>query len=275
MKQLKMLNVGCGDYYDPRWTNIDIYSPSPLVIKHDITKGLPFPDNSFDVVYHSHILEHLSRGTATDLIRECYRVLTPEKGILRVVIPDLEFSCTLYLQSLADARREPSPVNHEHYEWAMLNLLDQMVRTRSGGEMTTFLGRKSLHDLDFVIQNGGGTVVKQIRDSLALKPLSTTQKLTRMIRSPQRWKTALRRQLGSLLGTGDYATAAFLRLGERHMWMYDDYSLSVLLEQVGFREIKRQSPHESSIPEWGKYQLDVRADNSVHKPMSLFMEARK
>ena len=31
------------------------------VIAHDLRRGIPFADESFDVVYHSHVLEHLSR----------------------------------------------------------------------------------------------------------------------------------------------------------------------------------------------------------------------
>src|SRR5579871_2098668 len=134
MSQLKMLNVGCGSYFDRRWTNIDIYSTSPEVIQHDITQGLPFSDRSFDVVYHSHILEHLDRESGASLMRECYRVLKPN-GILRVVVPDLEFSCKLYLQSLEAVLKDETPLTQEHYEWGVLNLFDQMVRTSSGGEI--------------------------------------------------------------------------------------------------------------------------------------------
>ncbi len=52
-------------------------------------QGIPFPDRSFDVVYHSHVLEHLSKSEASKFLKECSRVLRPQ-GVLRVVVPDLE-----------------------------------------------------------------------------------------------------------------------------------------------------------------------------------------
>jgi hypothetical protein len=40
------LNLGCGDYYHPDWTNVDIISTGEGVIAHDLTQGIPFPDAS-------------------------------------------------------------------------------------------------------------------------------------------------------------------------------------------------------------------------------------
>jgi hypothetical protein len=31
---------------------------------HDISRGLPFPPDTIDVVYHSHLFEHLDRSAA-------------------------------------------------------------------------------------------------------------------------------------------------------------------------------------------------------------------
>lgn len=62
--------------------------------------------------------------------------------------------------------------------------------------------------------------------------------------------------------------------GEVHMWMYDRFSLSRLLDECGFKCIKIQTPHSSSIPEWSEYELDVKND-IIFDPTSLFMEAQK
>jgi hypothetical protein len=64
--------------------------------------------------------------------------------------------------------------------------------------------------------------------------------------------------------------------GEVYYWMYDEYSLSKLLEEAGFQEISVCSAFESQIPDWEKYRdfLDVQ-DGQVRKPDSLFMEALK
>ncbi|MGB7623746.1 MAG: class I SAM-dependent methyltransferase, partial [Terriglobia bacterium] len=52
----------------------------------NLAKGIPFPDLSFDVVYHSHFLEHVEKESAPAMIRECLRVLR-RGGLLRVVVP--------------------------------------------------------------------------------------------------------------------------------------------------------------------------------------------
>ncbi len=62
--------------------------------------------------------------------------------------------------------------------------------------------------------------------------------------------------------------------GEIHMWMYDQFSLSRLLREAGFKDIAVKNPYKSSIPQWDKYELDVK-DGMVFDPTSLFMEARK
>lgn len=75
----------------------------------DLRKGIPWPDDSVDAVYHSHTLEHIDRDQAPGFIRECHRVLRPG-GILRVAVPDLEKEVKAYLASLEG---NASPAEHE------------------------------------------------------------------------------------------------------------------------------------------------------------------
>ncbi len=56
--------------------------------------------------------------------------------------------------------------------------------------------------------------------------------------------------------------------------MYDRYSLTELLKEVGFGQIILRTAFESEIDKWEKYQLDV-IDGEVRKPDSLFIEAKK
>jgi hypothetical protein len=56
--------------------------------------------------------------------------------------------------------------------------------------------------------------------------------------------------------------------------MYDRYSLTELLKEVGFSEIIHSNAFESEIENWEEYQLDV-IDGEVRKPDSLFIEAKK
>ena len=55
----------------------------------DATKGLPLKQGSCDVVYSSHMLEHLDRNGADTFLKEAYRVLSPN-GIIRLAVPDIK-----------------------------------------------------------------------------------------------------------------------------------------------------------------------------------------
>ena len=61
----------------------------------DLRNGVPFADNSLDVVYTSHFLEHLNKQDGRHFLKECYRALKPG-GLLRISIPDLEIAFTSY-----------------------------------------------------------------------------------------------------------------------------------------------------------------------------------
>ena len=61
----------------------------------DATKGLPFKDASVDVIYSSHMLEHLDRNEASRFINESFRLLRPG-GIIRIAVPDFRKSVAIY-----------------------------------------------------------------------------------------------------------------------------------------------------------------------------------
>jgi SAM-dependent methyltransferase len=83
------------------------------------------PDcSTFDLVYHSHLLEHIGHEHALDFMRECYRVLK-RGGVLRVVVPDLETWARSYVASLDSQPRSASTGEHEQI---VAGLLEQMVR---------------------------------------------------------------------------------------------------------------------------------------------------
>ena len=67
------------------------------VIRHDVTKGLPFESESVDVIYCSHLLEHLTYNKARKVCQEAYRVLK-KNGIIRVVVPDLKRVTQAYVE---------------------------------------------------------------------------------------------------------------------------------------------------------------------------------
>lgn len=270
------LNVGCGTVFHPAWLNIDLVSTHPQVIAYDIRPGLPFHDGTFAVVYHSHILEHLSPEHGEKMLRECYRVLKPG-GILRVVVPDLEMAARLYLGSLEEVLAQPDQtVAIEHYEWGVINLIDQMVRGTYGGQLGAFL-RRALRDPDYIVD---------IKHQISIGRLKANE--TAFDHQPGRrqqitFQHALRailnrmrvRLLQGLMGHDEYAEWRFRQSGEIHRWMYDRYSLPRLLKKIGFNTVQVVAYNESQIPEWNSYQLDSLPDGAIRKAGSLFVEGRK
>jgi hypothetical protein len=271
----RMLNVGCGECFHPDWENADLAPTRPEVHRVDVTRGLPYGPESFDVVYHSHVLEHLDRRGAELLLLECWRVLA-NGGILRVVVPDLESICRLYLDRLDRARAGDVEAVADH-GWMTLELLDQLVRDRPGGELGRRLASK-LENEDFVRSRVDASLI----DGPAPVPTLGPRPRRSLARGLARRLTQGRMHLArsSALVTAGHRGArafdegSFRATGEVHRWMYDELSLGDLLGSCGFQEVKRVDAFTSAIPGWDAYALDGR-EGVVRKPDSLFMEAKK
>lgn len=247
-----MLNLGCGEQFHPAWENIDFQSHSAGVKAHDLRKPLPFPDESCAVVYHSHVLEHFSRALAPVFLKECHRVLIPG-GILRVVVPDLETIARLYLTNLEAACAGHAEAA-KRYEWIVLELFDQMVREKPGGEMLSYWKQNPMPAEDFVIERMGREVINFLK--------------------PFRENSNVQNEKVEAIPTAA-EIIAFRETGEIHQWMYDRFSLKQLMTRCGFVDVTVCSANQSSIANFTSYSLDTNPDGSVRKPDSLFMEARK
>jgi predicted SAM-dependent methyltransferase len=157
---LAILNLGCGSKTSdhPGVTNIDwsyylklgrsrfgrrmgeallrgerlerLKSIPDNILVHDLAKGIPADDRSVDVVYHSHMLEHLDRSAVPHFLREAFRVLKPG-GVHRIVVPDLERLVKEYLESLRLCTQTGSPSGHDKFVEA---LFEQSVRKASAGQ---------------------------------------------------------------------------------------------------------------------------------------------
>lgn len=78
------------------------------VVHADVRKGLRYADASAAYVYSSHMIEHLARWQALELVRECRRVLRTG-GVLRLATPDLEAWIREYLDG--DTTSGPTPAD--------------------------------------------------------------------------------------------------------------------------------------------------------------------
>lgn len=58
-------------------------------------ESLPFPDQHFDYVYSSHVLEHISWMRTKEALREVWRILRPG-GRCEIWVPDFAIICRTY-----------------------------------------------------------------------------------------------------------------------------------------------------------------------------------
>ncbi len=281
MEKKNYLNLGCGKRFHKAWTNLDMVSFDPRHVQEaNILKGIPYPDNSFDLVYHSHLFEHLPTEQAEHFLRECHRVLRPG-GVIRIVLPDFEELTRLYLQLLEENLQNPSPESIANYQWVAIEMYDQAVRQVSGGEMLKYLAQDPLPNEDFVVQRIGSIATDFRKKLKNPEKLSFGQKLQKFWKLSPRIKFRMLMDRWVLLFLFGQARrnykAGMLKLsGEVHNWFYDRFSLGLLLQKTGFHHIQQQSAFKSYIPEWNDYQLDGLIENGeVFKRGSLFMEAKK
>lgn len=107
-------HLGCGPIIADGFLNIDgdfastgqqwkeevLYAvadrPTAHFLLYDLRKGIPAVDGALDVVYHSHLLEHLSDDEGIAFLADCHRVLAPG-GVMRVAVPDLGLWCANYV----------------------------------------------------------------------------------------------------------------------------------------------------------------------------------
>ena len=68
------------------------------VLNYDVTKGLPFEDNSINYIYSSHFIEHLTFEESIEFFKECKRILRKD-GIIRIICPDLEKWINSYIKN--------------------------------------------------------------------------------------------------------------------------------------------------------------------------------
>lgn len=126
------INIGCGETFTPGWSNYDLWAPMPFserpcfallgrlqkavgfmskfrreywafcekngIRYANSIQRIPVADGAAEVVYASHMLEHLDRNERLLFLREAQRVLQPG-GILRLAVPDLHYHISNYNRS--------------------------------------------------------------------------------------------------------------------------------------------------------------------------------
>lgn len=89
------LHLGCGKRHIPGFVHIDAID-YPHIDHVATIDNLSFiGDNSVDLIYNCHVLEHFKRREVPRVLSEWKRVLKPG-GILRISVPDFASLCEVY-----------------------------------------------------------------------------------------------------------------------------------------------------------------------------------
>lgn len=251
-----LLNVGCGRTFSTEWTNVDLAPLPPHVAGINLREPLPLPDDGFDAVYSSHVLEHFAPDEGASLLREMVRCVVPG-GVCRVVVPDFEAACREYLARLDATATDAGAHAAQRHEWAVVNLIDQFVRERSGGRVRSLIVSGDI-DEEYVRRNNGDELIDSLRADEARRRAAGTPSVA-----------------ARLMQRLDEARNDPRRTGELHRWGYDRFSLGRLMTSSGLVSVRVTTFDSSEIPEWERYALDSDKSGHARKRGSLFMEGKK
>ena len=275
------LNAGCGDTFSPEWNNVD-RRRGPHIVYHDLRKPLPYPDNTFDAVYSSHVLEHLEPEAGDRFLKEMFRTCKPG-GICRIVVPDYEQVCREYIQCIQTGIEKPNETSIRRYHWSILEMIDQLVRDKTGGRMQETLSSGDF-DEEYVRYRGGEEFSQYYTSEASPGYVDRQRTRNRRVGSafrmrnqiPRPWKeipTILFHRLSNWV-QGSWRDPR--KSGEAHRWIYDRFGLKLHMGTNSFEKVETTSHYASRIPHWSSYLLDSTS-NGLHprKPDSLYMEGIK
>lgn len=92
---MKKFHLGCGKVHIPGFIHIDLMDFEHIDYKRSIEDLSIFEDDSVDLIYACHVLEHFKRNEVDGVLTEWLRVLKPG-GILRIAVPGFEELVAIY-----------------------------------------------------------------------------------------------------------------------------------------------------------------------------------
>lgn len=106
INQRSFYNVGAGRFSHPYWTNMDKVSEhykerlSPHNVDIDLfdQKPLPIENDTAEVFYCSHVLEHIDTESGQHLLNEMYKKLK-SGGVVRLTMPDIDLAYQAYVKN--------------------------------------------------------------------------------------------------------------------------------------------------------------------------------
>ncbi|MCU0629370.1 MAG: class I SAM-dependent methyltransferase [Methanoregulaceae archaeon] len=104
------INLGPGPNWELEgWESLDHSTVTPPFRLRAQAWSLPYPDASFEVVFTSNMIEHISQFKIEEVICEINRILKPG-GIARIIAPDLRKFATAYVNNDWEEMKKLRPV---------------------------------------------------------------------------------------------------------------------------------------------------------------------
>ena len=100
----RFYNIGAGSFFHPFWTNLDLKSEWYADAQKNIEfvnfdlfslQSFPIKTETAELVYSSHVVEHLTNKAVQNMFNEAYRILKPN-GIFRFSAPDIDLYYEAY-----------------------------------------------------------------------------------------------------------------------------------------------------------------------------------
>lgn len=91
------LHLGCGKRYISGFVHVDAIRYEHVDYIMNVDNLSLFQDESVDLIYTCHVLEHFHRAKTRKVLAEWCRVLKVG-GVLRLSVPDFEAACELYME---------------------------------------------------------------------------------------------------------------------------------------------------------------------------------
>jgi predicted SAM-dependent methyltransferase len=92
------LHLGCGTKHLDGFTNVDSRYIPEVDIADDIRTLTKFHNNSAELIYACHVLEHVGRREYMVVLKRWYEILEPN-GTLRLAVPDFESVVNHYVKN--------------------------------------------------------------------------------------------------------------------------------------------------------------------------------
>lgn len=97
-KKSRSLEIGPGEERIAGFETLNIVGGFNVDYVYDAAKKMPFKDNTFEIIYASHILEHVAWYQVRQVLGEWVRILKPN-GVIEIWVPDAYKICSVVLDA--------------------------------------------------------------------------------------------------------------------------------------------------------------------------------